>query len=43
LRAGVWHLNVLGIELRPVRLETVSCISAMTAAAPVLAAITIER
>jgi hypothetical protein len=38
-----WHLNVLGVRLRPVRIEKIVFRDLGTRAAPLLAAITLER
>jgi hypothetical protein len=43
LRGKPWHLNVVGVELRPVRVEKIVFRDMGTAAAPVLVAITLER
>ena len=43
LRGNPWHLNVLGVKLRPVRIEKVVFRDLGTVAAPVLVAITLER
>lgn len=43
LQGDPWHLNVLGVTLRPVAVETIVLRDLGTPAAPVLAAITLER
>lgn len=43
LRGDPWHLNVLGVALRPVAVEKIVFRDLATAAAPLLAAVTIER
>jgi hypothetical protein len=43
LTGAPWHLNVLGIELRPVRVEKVVFRDLGTPASPVLVAVTLER
>lgn len=43
LKGHPWHLNVLGVELRSVRIEKVIFRDTGTPAAPLLAAITIEE
>ncbi|MCX7825173.1 MAG: hypothetical protein N2689_06405, partial [Verrucomicrobiae bacterium] len=43
LRGDPWHLNVLGVTLRPVRVERIVFRDLGTPASPVLAAVTLER
>ncbi|MEW6742515.1 MAG: hypothetical protein AB1486_07135 [Planctomycetota bacterium] len=43
LRGDPWHLNVLGVTLRPVMVEKIVFRDLGTAAAPVLVAVTLER
>jgi hypothetical protein len=43
LRGKPWHLNVLGVELRPVELKKIAFRDYGTPAAPLLVAVTIER
>ena len=43
LRGATWHLNVVGVTLRPVRIEKIVFRDTGTPAAPVLVALTIER
>jgi hypothetical protein len=43
LRGDPWHLNVLGVTLRPVAVEKIIFHDLGTPAAPVLAAVTIEK
>jgi hypothetical protein len=43
LRGDPWHLNVLGVALRPVLVERIVFRDLGTPAAPVLAAVTLER
>jgi len=43
LRGDPWHLNVLGVELRPVKVESIVFHDRGTPAAPVLVAVTLER
>ena len=42
LRGTPWHLNVLGVALRPAPIDTITFRDLGTAAAPVLVAITLE-
>lgn len=43
LEGKPWHLNVLGVKLRPVRVEKVVFHDLGTSAAPLLAAVTLEK
>jgi hypothetical protein len=43
LRGDPWHLNVLGVPLRPVAIEKLIFRDSGTPAAPLLAAVTMER
>ena len=43
LRGEPWHLNILGIVLRPVRVERIVFRDLGTPAAPLLAAVTLEK
>jgi hypothetical protein len=43
LRGKTWHLNVIGAELRPVKVEKITFRDLDTPAAPVLAAVTLEK
>jgi hypothetical protein len=43
LRGDPWHLNVLGVTLRPVAVENILFCDLGTPAAPVLAGVTIEK
>jgi hypothetical protein len=43
LRGEPWHLNVIGVKLRPARVETVIFRDLGTPAAPVLVGVTLER
>jgi hypothetical protein len=43
LRGDPWHLNVLGVALRPVRVERIIFRDLGTPVSPVLAAVTLER
>jgi len=43
LRGKTWHLNVVGVALRPVRIETIVFRDMGTPAAPVLVAVTLEQ
>lgn len=43
LQGDPWHLNVLGVALRPVRVERIVFRDLGTPAAPVLAAVTLEK
>ncbi len=43
LRGKPWHLNVLGVELRPIEMKKIVFRDYGTPAAPLLAAVTIER
>jgi len=43
LKGDPWHLNVLGVELRPVEVRKIVFEDLGTPAAPVLAAVTIEK
>ena len=43
LRGKPWHLNVLGVELRPVEMKKIIFRDYGTPAAPLLAAVTVER
>ena len=43
LKGDPWHLNVIGVSLRPVRVEKVVFRDLGTPAAPVLAAMTMEK
>jgi len=43
LRGKTWHLNVVGVALRPVRIEKIVFRDMGTPAAPVLVAVTIEH
>ena len=43
LKGDPWHLNVLGVELRPVQVEKIVFEDLGTPAAPVLAAVTLEE
>jgi hypothetical protein len=43
LRGRPWHLNVLGVELRPVAIRQIVFRDLGTPAAPVLAAVTLEK
>ena len=42
-RGEPWHLNVLGVTLRPVAVEKIVFRDLGTPAAPVLAAVTLEK
>jgi len=43
LEGNPWHLNVLGVELRPVQVEKIVFRDLGTVAAPLLAAVTLEK
>ena len=43
LRGTTWHLNVLGVALRPVRIDKIVFRDTGSPAAPVLVAVTLER
>jgi hypothetical protein len=42
-RGKTWHLNVIGTTLRPVKVEKITFRDLDTPAAPVLAAVTLEK
>jgi len=43
LRGGAWHLNLLGVALRPLRVEKIVFRDLGTPAAPLLVAVTLEK
>jgi hypothetical protein len=43
LRGEPWHLNVLGVKLRPVTIEKIIFRDLGTPAAPVLVAVTLDQ
>jgi len=43
LQGDPWHLNVLGVELRPVLIDKIIFKDLGTLAAPLLAAVTLEK